>query len=292
MSFRCRAKALLCLAGLALSVLAGTAAPETELWYGQPATKWTEALPLGNGRLGAMVFGGVAEERIQFNEDTVWKGKPHVYARADAHTVFPELRRLVAAGETEAAVKLGKERFLSDPRRQLPYQPFGDLWLRQDGAVAEPGTYRRNLDLARGTASTVYRVAGAEVRRVVRVSAPDQLLQVEWSCATPQALRVGLTSPHAGARTETLPNGLLRLTGAVQEDGVRFCALVEIKTDGQVLAQGGEWEVKGATTLTLRLAGATNVVDFQTLGADAEARASAILVKAAAYSATEVGARQ
>src|SRR5580765_6229141 len=103
------------------------------LWYSQPAEKWTEALPIGNGRMGAMVFGGTASERIQFNEDTLWRGKPHDYVRAGAGEQLGEIRRLLTEGKTKEAEKLAKEKFLSDPVRQLPYQPFGDLRLHFPG---------------------------------------------------------------------------------------------------------------------------------------------------------------
>src|ERR1043165_7912027 len=99
------------------------------LWYAQPAQKWEEALPIGSGRLGAMVFGGVTEERIQFNEDTLWAGKPRDYVRDGAGDVLPELRRLVFAGKEKEAAALAREKFLSNPVRQKAYQPFGDLRL-------------------------------------------------------------------------------------------------------------------------------------------------------------------
>src|SRR6516162_9200502 len=97
------------------------------LWYKQPAEKWTDALPIGNGRMGAMVFGGVPDERIQFNEDTLWKGQPHDYVRAGAHDHLSEIQQLLFAGKTKEAQDLARKTFLSDPVRQKAYQPFGDL---------------------------------------------------------------------------------------------------------------------------------------------------------------------
>src|SRR5688572_1036982 len=110
----------LCGAGSAIAA-AGT---PPRLWYAQPAQKWTEALPIGNGHMGAMVFGGTANERIQFNEDTLWGGKPHDYVREGALEKLPEIRRLVFEGEPGEAGKLAREKAISDPVRQLPYQPF------------------------------------------------------------------------------------------------------------------------------------------------------------------------
>src|SRR5580658_9744022 len=91
------------------------AATQSEfLWYAQPAAKWTAALPIGNGQMGAMVFGGVTDERIQFNEDTLWKGKPHGYARAGAHDHLAEVRELLFQGKTSEAADLTRQTLLSD----------------------------------------------------------------------------------------------------------------------------------------------------------------------------------
>ena len=92
-----------------------------ELWYAQPAERWVEALPVGNGRLGAMVFGGTASERVQFNEDTVWQGEPHSYANPGSHRWLNRIRSLLFEGKQAAAEELAMERFMSLPLRQKPY---------------------------------------------------------------------------------------------------------------------------------------------------------------------------
>ena len=99
------------------------------LWYRQPAPDWLHALPIGNGRLGAMVFGGIETEKLQLNEATVWAGGPHDYTHPDAHTALPEIRRLIFAGEWAAAQKLINDRFMGLPLRQLAYQTVGNLIL-------------------------------------------------------------------------------------------------------------------------------------------------------------------
>src|SRR3954452_22094886 len=109
---------------LILTLLAGpVSAADLKLWYTQPAAKWEEALPVGSGRLGAMVFGGTADERIQFNEDTLWTGKPHDYVREGAGSHRDEIRRMLFEGKVEEAVPLIRKEFLSDPVRQKAYQP-------------------------------------------------------------------------------------------------------------------------------------------------------------------------
>src|SRR5438876_2859260 len=106
-----------------LCLLPGVArAGDMMLWCQQPAAKWEEALPIGSGRMGAMVFGGTADERIQFNEDTLWTGKPHDYVRAGAGDHLAEIQKLIFEGNEKDAAKLAKESFLSDPVRQKAYQ--------------------------------------------------------------------------------------------------------------------------------------------------------------------------
>src|SRR5690606_29493481 len=104
-----------------------------KLWYPAPAQVWTEALPVGNGRVGAMVYGGTEEERLQFNEDTLWTGRPHEYHHDGAVKFLPELRRLLSEGKQKEAEELANNEFMSVPLRQTSYQPLGDLHLRFDG---------------------------------------------------------------------------------------------------------------------------------------------------------------
>ncbi len=134
---------------LLLGELVGRAAPAAEslsLWYRGPAQKWVEALPIGNGRLGAMVFGGVDEERLQFNEDTIWTGHPHEYQHEGAVKFLPTIRQLLFEGKQRAAEDLAMKEFMSVPLRQMAYQPCGDL--RLSFPAAAPVTdYRRELNL-------------------------------------------------------------------------------------------------------------------------------------------------
>src|SRR3954469_10603299 len=108
----------------------GEAAPPEEplsLWYQRPAKEWVEALPIGNGRLGAMVFGGVTGERLQLNEDTLWAGGPYDPDNPEALAALPEARRLIFEGKYTDAQKLISEKMMAKPLKQMPYQPVGDL---------------------------------------------------------------------------------------------------------------------------------------------------------------------
>src|SRR5678815_3716991 len=117
---------------LALCALAAASAQAQDalsLWYRKPAQLWVEALPVGNGRMGAMVFGGIAHERIQFNESTVWSGEPRDYSHVGAHQSLGKIRELLWAGKQKEAEELANREFMSVPLRQKAYQAFGDLEL-------------------------------------------------------------------------------------------------------------------------------------------------------------------
>src|SRR3954463_5567527 len=108
----------------------GKASPPAEplsLWYTRPAQKWVEALAIGNGRLGAMVFGGITRERLQLNEDTLWAGGPYDPNNPDSLAALPEVRQLIAAGDYAAAQKLAQQKVMARPMTQMPYQTLGDL---------------------------------------------------------------------------------------------------------------------------------------------------------------------
>jgi alpha-L-fucosidase 2 len=265
------------LAGVLL-VLAVTAppteAPDLALWYAKPAAKWEEALPVGNGRLGAMVFGGPAEEHLQFNEATVWTGVPREYQHPGAVKALPELRRLLAEGKQAEAEALAMKDFMSVPLRQEKYQPFGDLRLRFKGHEGAAG-YRRTLDLDRAVASVRYTVGAVTFTREVIASYPDQVIAIHLAADKPGAVTfaVGLESPHKGARVQVLGPAELALRGEVQKGGIRFEARLRVIAEGgKVTARGDGLSIDGADSVILLLAGATNHVNYHDLSADPGAR--------------------
>ena len=251
------------------------------LRYGEPAAEWTEALPVGNGRLGAMVFGGVAEERIQLNEDTVWQGEPHDYARPGAVEALPEIRRLLWAGKQAEAEKLAMERFMGEPLRQKAYQAFSDLELVFPAlAGAQPSDYRRELDLDSAVASVSFAAGEGRCRREVFASFPDQVIVVRLTAeGAPLDFEASLSSIHAETSVAIDGEDLL-LSGKVSDGAIRFEARLAIETDGEASAEGGKLRVSGASEATLLLAGATNFVDFRDVSADPHARNAETLGKA------------
>ena len=145
------------------------------LWYRQPASRWEEALPLGNGRLGAMVFGRVAQERLQLNEDTLWAGAPYTPDNPEANAALPEVRRLIAAGRYKEATELASAKMMAKPLWQMAYGTLGDLLFDFVGAE-RPSSYERSLDLGSAIATTRFAGRRGRVCREAFVSAPDHLI--------------------------------------------------------------------------------------------------------------------
>jgi alpha-L-fucosidase 2 len=190
---------------LVASALASVAlaAPETVLRYGSPAQKWVEALPVGNGRLGAMVFGGWQSERLALNEATLWSGGPTDWNNPGAREILPQVRAAVFAGRFQEAEALCKK--MQGPYNQS-YQPLGDLKLELPYAPdLAPGNYERTLDLDRAVTTTRYTYDGATYTREVFSSFPDQLIVVRLTCDLPR--RISLVASLASQLRHTLTAG-------------------------------------------------------------------------------------
>jgi alpha-L-fucosidase 2 len=209
------------------------------LWYDRPANDWVEALPIGNGHFGAMVFGGTVCERIQFNEDTLFTGKPHNYAHAGAHKHLPKLRQLLWDGKQDEAHRLAMREFMStstrnDARRvrQEKYQPFGDLFLEfpHHQAAAD---YHRQLDIDRAVVTVEYIVGEQRYRRELFASYPDDAIVVRLT--SDRSGHVGfvarLVSSHAGAAVKAVANQLV-MQGRVEDGETRFEARLIVHVDG------------------------------------------------------------
>jgi len=207
------------------------------LWYPQPAKQWVEALPVGNGRLGAMVFGGTAQERIQFNEDTIWTGQPHDYSHDGAAQSLPEIRKLLFEGRQKEAEKLASERFMSVPLRQKAYQPAGDLLL-DFPANEQASDYRRDLDIDSAIAAVSYKAGQGTWRREVFSSAPDQVIVVRLTADQKGRLefRARLSSPHAQKTVKAAGPRHLTLQCQVADSAIQFEArkYVPFKMDTMV----------------------------------------------------------
>ncbi|MDA1193442.1 MAG: glycoside hydrolase family 95 protein [Candidatus Poribacteria bacterium] len=235
-----------------------TRRPESlTLWYRRPAAEWVEALPIGNGRLGAMVFGGAENERLQLNEETLWSGKPYDPTNPRALEHLPEVRRLIFAGKYADAEKLANEHLMGEPLRMESYQPVGNLLLHFEGHDA-PVAYRRDLDLDAATANVSYRIGETQFRREAFASHPDQVIVMRLTADKPRAMTFTATldTPQNAATHRT--GNDYALSGRVGEDGTTFAAVVRvIESNGDVAVSDDQIRVTGASKVTLALAMAT-----------------------------------
>ena len=262
------------LALLAAAMVVGAESQPTALWYTQPALKWTDAVPIGNGRMGAMVFGGISDERIQFNEDTLWKGQPRDYVRTNAGDYLAEIRNFIAAGDITNATRLARSKFLSDPVRQKPYQPFGDLRLHFDGMDNATG-YRRELDLDTAIATTMFTVDGVTYQREAFASYPDRAIIVRLTANKPGRInfRLRMDSRQANSQTRVYMPDTLAMAGQVETNGLKFESRVRVVNEGGTLETNLDaLVVSQANAVTLLLVAETSFKNFQDISAHPGAR--------------------
>src|SRR6185369_5237546 len=175
------------------------------LWYDQPASEWTDALPIGNGRLGAMIFGDPAREQLQLNEDTLYAGSPYDPNNPEALRALPEARRLIFAGKYKEAHDLVGAKMMAQPIKQMPYEPVGDLRLSFPGHD-NVTNYRRQLDLNTAIATVSYQLGSTVFTREVFASPLDQVIAVSLTANRPRQLNFSAhfeTPQKATASSET-----------------------------------------------------------------------------------------
>lgn len=238
------------------------------LWYREPARSWNESLPVGNGRLGAMVFGGIREERIALNEDTLWTGYPTFCDQPDAYEAMQEARRLAMAGDLISAQHVLEDRFTG--LWSQAYLPLGDLLLTMLHSETVQD-YRRELDLSTGIHTTQYVCDGVRYLREAFVSHPDQVLVIRLTADRPFSFRLKLASQiivqheakgnavffHGNAPTLQWEFGLghdaqLLAYGQTDETkGMAFHAEAQVQTDGVLRVENAEMIVENTETATI-----------------------------------------
>jgi len=294
----------------------GQAPPPTSaqsLWYRQPAAdhplvapaaggrgrggganaEWVQALPVGNGRLGAMVFGGVVNERLQLNEDTLWAGRPYDPVNPEAKEALPEVRRLVADGQYAAAARLASQKVMAKPLAQMPYQTLGDLMLTFPVA-GQVENFRRDLDLATATAHVSYTTGGVTFTREVFASAPDQVIAVRLTANRPGQISFDAAMQTTQRATvEAAADGTLVMRGTngdgagTTADGQPMAGALRFEARVRVLPSGGTRTstdnhviVRGADAVTLLIAAATSYKTYEDVSGDPAARVAAALGRA------------
>ncbi|MFP1131819.1 glycosyl hydrolase family 95 catalytic domain-containing protein [Asticcacaulis sp. W401b] len=251
-----------------------TASNDLTLWYREPAIEWTEALPLGNGRLGAMVFGGVARERLQLNEDTLYAGAPYQPANPDGPPALPQIRKLIFEGKYVEAQRLIDAHFMGNPVRQVSYQTIGELTLTF-GPSSNASGYRRELDLTKALSTVTYRQDGVTYKRETFISPVDQVLVMRLSADKPGKIsfQLGFETPQMATVAIESPQEIVlsgRNGGHNGKDGaLRFESRVRVVASGGQQSTGtDELVVSGADSVLVLMAAATNYKSFRDVSGD------------------------
>lgn len=260
------------------------------LWYDSPARLWTDALPLGNGRLGAMVFGDPVSERLQINESTFWAGGPYRPVNPDAYGHLEKIRELIFAGHYAEAEAMAEEHLMARPIKQMSYQPIGDLHI--DFLHSQTvGSYRRTLDLDTAIATTSYVADGITFFREAFVSAVDGVLVLRLSADRPGAIRcrISLDSPQQGQLVDQDATGLTFSGTGKAEWGIaaalRFAFGIRvINTGGSLSSSNGIISVDNADELVILLDAATSFRRFDDVSGDPDGAITGRLSKAGGHS--------
>ncbi len=257
-----------------------------KLWYNQPAKQWVEALPVGNGRLGAMVFGDPVKETIQLNESTVWAGQPNRNDNSNARAVLPEVRELIFEGKYKEAQDLVNQNFISKASHGMPYQTVGNLNLQFSGHENYTNYYRE-LDIENAITLTRYSVNNINYSTKVFSSFPDQVIIAQIKADKPGSVSFSATMDRPSTiNIATRGNDELILSGITSDHetvkgAVKFEAITKIVTDGgSVSANDTMLTVSNANVATIYISIASNFKKYNDISANAEKKAISWLEKA------------
>lgn len=278
---------LVILLGLIFCISVSASANQlNKLWYEKPASLWEEALPLGNGRLGAMVYGDPAHENIQLNENTFWAGGPHNNLNPAALQSLPEIRRLIAAGDYSAAEELAAKTITSQGANGMPYQTAGNLHV-EFPEHTKVNHYYRDLDIGNAVATTTYQVGDVIFTREVFSSFVDQVIVVKLSASKPRQLSFSTYLSHPDQMKVELDGDIGLLMQGVSKDhegikgAVKLAALMNVQvTGGQLQQSKQKLEVNNADSALILVSLATNFVSYKDISANVEQRARDYLAQA------------
>ena len=252
-----------------------------QLWYDRPAMTWTQALPIGNGTMGGMVFGTPAVERIQLNEETIWAGQPNQVCNPAAKENLPKVRQLIFEGKYKEAELLANEKVMPLGAGQncgMPFQPFGDLCIAMPGHADYTG-YERLLDLDNARSVVRYTVDGVQYEREMLAPLGSKVITIHLTASRPGMISftASFNTPHSDVLTGG--KGMeATLTGVTAKHEnlkgkVRFQGRMTVKTKGGQSSQAdGQLSVKGADEATLYVTVGTNVINYKDITGDEEAQ--------------------
>lgn len=244
-----------------LAVYVESTAQQNLLWYAQPAADWNEALPIGNGRLGAMIFGGVQSERLQLNEESVWTGRPIDFVNPEAKAALPVVRQLLFEGKYAEAQQLAQQKLMGYKNVHSTYQTLGDLYLRFDTTTTIQ-QYKRSLDLATAVASVTYTSGNVTFTRESFSSTPDQVVVTRLTASQTKSISFTLNLSRPGNHAEFTTRGndeLIMREHVGNGLGVTLVARVKLLHEGgRIDIVGNELRITEAHAVTILVAAATD----------------------------------
>lgn len=275
---------------VSISVFYGYAQQKLKLQYDKPATNWNEALPLGNGRLGAMVFGNPQKEELQLNEETVWAGEPGNNVPKNVYPNIEAIRKLLFEGKNKEAQALALTTFPRQAPKDLnygmPYQTVGSLWIEFPGHE-KYSDYKRDLDIEKAVSSVSYKVNGITYKRELLASFSDDVIIVKLIADKKKSISFSLsaTSPQLLSNFKTQENKLFfegttgsadNKKGKVKFVGEAACTL----KGGNLTSTADKLIIKDADEVIIRIAIATNFKNYNDLSANPSEKAAAVIAKA------------
>ena len=270
-------------AAVLLTAIQASGQQRNRLWYDTPAAYWEEALPIGNGRLAAMVYGGPEKEEIQLNEETISAGQPYNNYNPEGPEYLQQIRELIWAGKSKEAQEIADRKLLSPVGRELQYQTAGSLNISFPDHAGY-ADYHRELDIDNAVTSVTYKVGDVEYRQEAFASLTDQLIVIRLTASRKGALNCGLslTTPMPSPVTKT-GGKTIRMEGITggndfHPGAVRYCTDVKaVNKGGRVIAQGDSLKVENATELRVYVSMATNFVNYRDISADPVKRCEAYM---------------
>ena len=250
-------------------------AQDHRLWYNRPATHWLQALPVGNSQLGAMIYGGVATEEIQLNEETFWSGSPHNNNSPEAKAHLQEVRQLIFQGREQEAHAIIDKYFFKGPHG-MRFLPMGSVKLSFDYGISEPlnpTNYKRELALGNALNTTTYQIGDVNYLRTVFASQADPVIVVRLQADKPKTLTFNITYDSQLQTTRKVSQNQLSATiQNVEQEGIpgRLTAECRIlaEADGEIVDGPESMSIVNATTATLYIIAATNYVNYQDISGD------------------------
>ncbi|MCF0243905.1 MAG: glycoside hydrolase family 95 protein [Bacteroidaceae bacterium] len=266
------------------------AQPQHVLWYDKPAVSWNEALPIGNARLGAMLFSAPSSDRLQLNEETIWAGKPNNNTNPEAREWLPKVRELVWQGKYKEATDMANEHVMpsldKNMNKGMPYQPFGDLIISSP-TIGDYSNYYRELSLDSACSVMTFKANGVNYKREYLASLSDNVILVHLTADKPGSITCSatFTTPQQDAILMSEDGGI-KLIGTSgwhegQKGKIMFCGRATAKSKGgQVTCNDGSLQIRNADEATIYVTIATNFKKYNDVSGDDKALSKQILDKA------------